>query len=772
MFIYILPLMEETREARERRVVSRALITAGLAAGATLAPAAVAQADIITVDTLADGIDVPGATTLREAVIESNKGACGDETPLQFDADTIRFAAELSGTITLADGPVEISELCAPPFQTLPIYDDVEIDGDNRITISADDQFQILVSYFPEHKIDFKVKGLTLTKGYANEAFGGAIWSIGAVNTIIEDSILTGNTVFTPGGYDDGNYFGGAVNQFNFGFGGSGKLTVRDSLITDNSVEGGNGWGGGIATFQSEAEVIDSTISDNRAIGPDSGGGGGASFDGASWPIEISGSTFSGNTTTEDGGGIGSYGTEITMTNSTVYGNEADGTAGGILLQRDVDYGYGTAELRNVTVSHNTSGGNGGGIRRQPNGNQSAKPTLTNTIVSDNAAGGAQANVLGHFDSAFSLLETAPSTVVDTVTGSTIIGQDPQLGALAANGGDTETAKPAQTSPAIDKGKASGGPATDQRGQVRPFDVPSFPNSSAVGADGADIGAVELGASETPGGGGGNTPPTANFNFDPASPLTGQVVTFTSASSDTDGVIEEYAWDLDEDGQFDDGTTPQVTKSYPAVGNITVSLRVIDDDDAPAQISKDVTVTAAPNQTPTAQFEFTPAAPQAGQEVAFSSTSTDPDGQIASVAWDLDGDGQYDNGTTPSISRVFPDAGAFQVRLRVTDNGSPASSNDVTRTVTVAPAGGGPGPDNPGGPPAPAPGLTPGGAFNLVQELRKCSKKKKKKKRKKCRRKALKKVRAASIRIEPSGEPVRGLPAPITEAQRLGGSGR
>ena len=82
----------------------------------------------------------------------------------------------------------------------------------------------------------------------------------------------------------------------------------------------------------------------------------------------------------------------------------------------------------------------------------------------------------------------------ETVPGSDILGQDPQLGALAANGGPTQTMKPAATSPVVDQGSAFG-LGTDQRGLARPFDAPTIPNS---GGDASDIGAVELQASEVP----------------------------------------------------------------------------------------------------------------------------------------------------------------------------------------------------------------------------------------------------------------------------------
>jgi hypothetical protein len=50
---------------------------------------------------------------------------------------------------------------------------------------------------------------------------------------------------------------------------------------------------------------------------------------------------------------------------------------------------------------------------------------------------------------------------------------------------------PAANSPAIDHGSAFG-LTRDERGQPRPTDLASSPNSSAAGADGSDIGAVEV----------------------------------------------------------------------------------------------------------------------------------------------------------------------------------------------------------------------------------------------------------------------------------------
>jgi hypothetical protein len=79
---------------------------------------------------------------------------------------------------------------------------------------------------------------------------------------------------------------------------------------------------------------------------------------------------------------------------------------------------------------------------------------------------------------------------------SDIFGQSPELGALANNGGSTETMLPSGTSPVIDQGHAPSSLSTDQRGDPRTVDIAGIPRPP--GGDGTDIGSVELPASAVP----------------------------------------------------------------------------------------------------------------------------------------------------------------------------------------------------------------------------------------------------------------------------------
>src|SRR4029453_7490458 len=74
-----------------------------------------------------------------------------------------------------------------------------------------------------------------------------------------------------------------------------------------------------------------------------------------------------------------------------------------------------------------------------------------------------------------------------------------------------------------------------------------------------------------------NQLPSAAFTVSPNPAPPGEGVTFKGyKSSDPDGTIASYRWDLDGNGSFetDTGTTETVTRSYPNAGTVDVRVRV------------------------------------------------------------------------------------------------------------------------------------------------------------------------------------------------------
>jgi len=93
-----------------------------------------------------------------------------------------------------------------------------------------------------------------------------------------------------------------------------------------------------------------------------------------------------------------------------------------------------------------------------------------------------------------------------------------------------------------------------------------------------------------------------------------------------------------------------------------------------------ITMVPSTNQVPTAVATATPTVASIGQSISFNgSGSRDPDGSIASYAWDF-GDGSRANGIT--AVHAYGAAGVFLARLTVTDNAG--SSGTTTVSITIA----------------------------------------------------------------------------------------
>lgn len=276
-------------------------------------------------------------------------------------------------------------------------------------------------------------------------------------------------------------------------------LTITSSRITGSTT---GGEGGGILLGSGTLVLQNSTVAGNETTG--AGHDGGGIYGGGGTSMVITRSTVSGNRTADGlGGGIYTQG-GLTLQSSTVSGNYTVGAGnggGGI-----ANYlGSGPTNLFNSTISGNETRGfptEGGGVYTE---STTSDPSLSNTIVSDNRIGSPAGLVPEDlaatgdtYGLAFSLIESGAGSVpfTESVPGSNLFGVDPQLGALAQNGGFGRTHLPAPTSPVVDRGSTIA--SQDQRLSPRPVEIPHVADAAAAGADGADIGAVELTLAEGP----------------------------------------------------------------------------------------------------------------------------------------------------------------------------------------------------------------------------------------------------------------------------------
>jgi glucose/arabinose dehydrogenase len=138
---------------------------------------------------------------------------------------------------------------------------------------------------------------------------------------------------------------------------------------------------------------------------------------------------------------------------------------------------------------------------------------------------------------------------------------------------------------------------------------------------------------------GANTPPTAVASASPTSGAAPLTVGFSGAgSSDPDpGATLTYAWDLDDDGAFDDAAGATASWTYQQPGTYTPELRVT--DNLGASDTDAVTITAG-NSPPTATI----ASPSSslrwkvGDTVSFSGGATDAQSgtlPASALSWSL-----------------------------------------------------------------------------------------------------------------------------------------
>lgn len=246
-------------------------------------------------------------------------------------------------------------------------------------------------------------------------------------------------------------------------------LTVAGSTFSENRTFsfGGAIFSDGVLT------VTDTTFERNRT-NEDSGG---ALFYGANSTATVDRTTFSGNDSARDGGGsYASDGATGAFTNCTWSGNQADGDGGGHYADNPT-----ADQFIDCTFALNEAE-NGGGIYATDSNGVASLVTLNNTIAGDNAATTAGPDLFdvaasgGAFvDGGFNLIEdgSGQAIFVDGVNNN-VVGSDPDLAALADNGGVVETHALNSTSPARSVGDTGNGVSEDARAFSGNIDIGAY----------------------------------------------------------------------------------------------------------------------------------------------------------------------------------------------------------------------------------------------------------------------------------------------------------
>jgi PKD repeat protein len=173
----------------------------------------------------------------------------------------------------------------------------------------------------------------------------------------------------------------------------------------------------------------------------------------------------------------------------------------------------------------------------------------------------------------------------------------------------------------------------------------------------------------------GNVAPVANFT----SSVSGLAVTFTDASTDSDGSIVSRSWD------FGDGTTSTATnpgKTYSAAGTYDVTLTVVDDGGLKHSRTAAVTVSSGGGTAPNAHWSWSRVTSGAAFVKFTAAGSTDSDGQVVSYLWNF-GDGTTSTDVAP---RKVYRTGSHTFSVTVTDNNGLTNTKSGTISVTATSA--------------------------------------------------------------------------------------
>ena len=270
------------------------------------------------------------------------------------------------------------------------------------------------------------------------------------------------------------------------------NLEANKSVLEGMTVTGGNadaamsgevpGDGGGVLAYEA-AEAVLQGVNVSGNVAGQNGAGVSAPPEGVNkTALTISNSTIADNRVTGGaveglGGGIYVLG-KLSLVNSTVTGNSAESTGpvvqgGGVLLAIDPAGTEGSeGTVVNSTIAGNSvgTGGVGAGLavyNPEPTLGGSAALAVKNTIVAGNTGPGGAGDCapVAMVTSDHNISSDASCMFTDAGSKQ---NANPLLGALANNGGETDTMALQPGSPAIDAGTNSGCPATDQRGVPRP----------------------------------------------------------------------------------------------------------------------------------------------------------------------------------------------------------------------------------------------------------------------------------------------------------------
>ncbi len=193
-----------------------------------------------------------------------------------------------------------------------------------------------------------------------------------------------------------------------------------------------------------------------------------------------------------------------------------------------------------------------------------------------------------------------------------------------------------------------------------------------------------------------NKAPKVKLSAEKTQVLVGESVNFNAEATDEDGTIEEYIWDVEGDGFFNNQPTDDASILYTVEEfvkqGIEIRVKVVDDSGANAASNPVRIFINTLTEAPEAAFVYT----VDSLNVQFQNNSAadiENGAELVAYAWDFDtaidsnGNGVKNDdvdSTAPNPAHAYDQFGSKSVKLTVTD--SEGTVDDVVQTVNLVQA--------------------------------------------------------------------------------------
>jgi len=162
------------------------------------------------------------------------------------------------------------------------------------------------------------------------------------------------------------------------------------------------------------------------------------------------------------------------------------------------------------------------------------------------------------------------------------------------------------------------------------------------------------------------TRPIASFEYTPTDPAVGDTVQFTDTSTDDDGSIVDWYWQISDYDTYQEFHEQNINYQFMAPGYYSVWLQVTDDQGLNSETSLDVSVSG---ESSIANFYTVPQYPAPGDEVMFLDDSTilyeEFGNYLDNLEWYFEDTGEYSSDLP--ATHTYDTAGDYTVTLTIWD---------------------------------------------------------------------------------------------------------